>query len=91
MCIAIFRHSQLDYDLSDDDDDDGDGGWRWTLGAIFQALLYTLFETQLMLHAFAANVVLYIYCKALAEEGDFGSNYVCLPFDNADDKVSEVV
>nr|GLL16551.1 uncharacterized protein LOC109179740 isoform X1 [Ipomoea trifida] len=64
------------------------GDWSWTL--VFQAVLYTLFEVQLMLHAFAANVVLYIYCKALAE-GDFGSNYVCLPFDNADDKVSEVV
>ncbi|XP_031120290.1 uncharacterized protein LOC116023429 [Ipomoea triloba] len=63
------------------------GHWSWTL--VFQAVLYTVFETQLMLHAFAANVVLYIYCKALAE-GDFGSNYVCLPFDDAH-KVSEVV
>ncbi|XP_019167862.1 PREDICTED: uncharacterized protein LOC109163569 [Ipomoea nil] len=59
------------------------GHWSWT--HVFQAVLYIVFEAQLMLHAFAANVVLYIYCKALAEgDLDFGSNYVCLPFHHAD-------
>ncbi|XP_019184782.1 PREDICTED: uncharacterized protein LOC109179740 isoform X2 [Ipomoea nil] len=65
------------------------GHWSWT--HVFQAVLYIVFEAQLMLHAFAANVVLYIYCKALAEgDLDFGSNYMCLPFHHAH-KVSEVV
>lgn len=65
--------------------------WSWTL--VFLALCYSLLGAQIMLHAFAANVVLYIYCKALHGEWEvaqeFGSNYVSLPFQNA--KVSEVV
>uniref|UniRef100_A0A1S3ZP13 Uncharacterized protein n=1 Tax=Nicotiana tabacum TaxID=4097 RepID=A0A1S3ZP13_TOBAC len=73
----------------------GEASGRWTsFGVIFQMVVSSGFAT-LMLQSLAANVVLYMYCKAyrgelafeIAEE--FASEYVCLPFDN--EKVPRLV
>lgn len=74
----------------------GEASGRWTsFGVIFQMVVSSGFATLLMLQSLAANVVLYMYCKAyrgelafeIAEE--FASEYVCLPFDN--EKVPRLV
>ncbi|MCD7468653.1 hypothetical protein HAX54_007045 [Datura stramonium] len=73
---------------------EANGGWT-SFGVIFQMVVCSGFATLLMLQNLAANVVLYMYCKAyhgelafeIAEE--FAREYVCLPFDN--EKVPHVV
>lgn len=61
-------------------------GW-WTLAFVVQTVVGSAFVTLLMLHYLAANVVLYMYCKALQGElafeiaEEFAYHYVSLPFD----------
>ncbi|CDP00382.1 unnamed protein product [Coffea canephora] len=61
------------------------GWWRWTF--VLQTVVSSAFITLLMLHNVAANVVLYMYCKALHGElafeiaEEFACQYVSLPFD----------
>lgn len=61
-------------------------GWsRWAF--VLQTVVSSAFVTLLMLHNVAANVVLYMYCKALHGElafeiaEEFATEYVSLPFD----------
>ncbi|KAL3644576.1 hypothetical protein CASFOL_009756 [Castilleja foliolosa] len=70
-----------------------DGWVSWAF--IFQTVVYTGFMTILMLYSVAANVVLFMYCKALHGElafeiaEEFAQEYISLPFD--DGKVPHVV
>lgn len=69
------------------------GWWRWAF--VLQTVVSSGFITLLMLHNMAANVVLYMYCKALHGElaldiaEEFAWEYVSLPFD--DEKVPRIV
>ncbi|KAL3501465.1 hypothetical protein ACH5RR_035914 [Cinchona calisaya] len=69
------------------------GWWSWAF--VLQIVVCSGFITLLMLHNVAANVVLYMYCKALQGElafeiaEEFACEYVSLPFDY--EKVPHVV
>lgn len=69
------------------------GWWRWAF--VLQTVVSSAFVTLLMLHNVAANVVLYMYCKALHGElafeiaEEFACQYVSLPFDSQ--KVPHIV
>lgn len=69
------------------------GWWSWAF--VLQTVVSSAFITLLMLHNIAANVVLYMYCKALQGElafeiaEEFAYEYVSLPFDY--EKVPHVV
>lgn len=69
------------------------GWWSWAF--VLQTVVSSGFITLLMLHNVAANVVLYMYCKALHGElafeiaEEFACQYVSLPFDY--EKVPHVV
>ncbi|KAK9277496.1 hypothetical protein L1049_007040 [Liquidambar formosana] len=75
-------------------DDAANNGWK--SGAfVVQTVVITTLVMLLMLHSFAANTVLYMYCKAIHGElameiaDEFAREYVSLPFD--DGKVPFVV
>lgn len=69
-------------------------GWKsWQF--VVEIVGTSSFLTLVMLYNFAANTVLYMYCKAIQGElafeivEEFAREYVCLPFD--DEKVPHVV
>lgn len=71
-----------------------DSGWKsWAF--VLQTVVTTTVVMVLMLHSFAANTVLYMYCKAMNGElageiaEEFATEYISFPFD--DGKVPRVV